>query len=87
MILTTERIPTKRLSVLQRLADDIKTFGKTELDFRSAFIWLRKKWSIKRLLCEGGGELDGHFFRPILWMKFTDPLSKNYWRPRCAHDR
>src|SRR5258705_10206340 len=49
VILTTERIPAKRLGVLQRLADDIKTFGKAELDFRAAFIWLRKQWQVKRL--------------------------------------
>jgi len=62
VILTTERIPAKRLGMLQRLADDIKTFGKTELDFRAAFIWLRKQWRVKRLLCEGGGELNGALF-------------------------
>jgi 2,5-diamino-6-(ribosylamino)-4(3H)-pyrimidinone 5'-phosphate reductase len=66
VILTTERISAKRLGVLQRLADDIKTFGKTELDFHAAFIWLRKKWRVKRLLCEGGGELDGALFQADL---------------------
>ena len=66
VILTTERIPAKRLALLQRLANDIKTFGKAELDFRAAFIWLRKKWQVKRLLCEGGGELDGALFQADL---------------------
>ena len=25
--------------------------------------WLREKWNVKRLLCEGGGELNGALFR------------------------
>ena len=66
VILTTERISAQRLGVLQRLADDIKTFGKNELDFRAAFIWLRKQWRVNRLLCEGGGELNGALFQADL---------------------
>ena len=30
---------------------------------RSALRWLRTKWGIKRLLCEGGGELNDALFR------------------------
>ena len=28
------------------------------IDFKQAFLWLRKKWQVNRLLCEGGGDLN-----------------------------
>src|SRR3954465_5854461 len=59
IVLTTERIAPSRLRTLERLADTVKPFGKTELDFEAALRWLRDKWSVKRLLCEGGGKLNG----------------------------
>ena len=63
IVLTTRRISKRRFKTLQRLATDVKAFGETEIDFRAAFAWLRKKWSVKRLLCEGGGEVNGAVFR------------------------
>ena len=63
IVLTTEQIPKRRLQALQRLASDVKTAGNGEIDFRAAFGWLREKWKVKRLLCEGGGELNGALFR------------------------
>jgi riboflavin-specific deaminase-like protein len=63
IILTTTRAGQRRLSLLQELADEVKVCGETELDFGSALRWLRKKWNVRRLLCEGGGELDDALFR------------------------
>jgi riboflavin-specific deaminase-like protein len=63
IILTTERAPSNRLKKLRTLATEVKAFGKTEIDFVAALRWLRKKWHVKRLLCEGGGELDDGLFR------------------------
>ena len=63
IILTSGRIPPRRLRTLQRLATEVKICGKKEIDFRAAFAWLRQKWSVKRLLCEGGGELNDALFR------------------------
>ncbi|MEY2466445.1 MAG: 2,5-diamino-6-(ribosylamino)-4(3H)-pyrimidinone 5-phosphate reductase, partial [Verrucomicrobiota bacterium] len=34
-----------------------------QINFAQAFRWLRKKWNVKRLLCEGGGELNDALFR------------------------
>ena len=34
-----------------------------EIDFREALQWLRQRWGVKRLLCEGGGELNDALFR------------------------
>ncbi|HZO84451.1 MAG TPA: dihydrofolate reductase family protein [Verrucomicrobiae bacterium] len=63
IVLTSKRVSKRRLQTLQRLATDVKAFGKNEIDFRAAFAWLREKWKVKRLLCEGGGELNGALFR------------------------
>ena len=41
----------------------MKICGGSEINFRAAFRWLRKKWRVKRLLCEGGGELNDALFR------------------------
>jgi riboflavin-specific deaminase-like protein len=63
IILTTGRIARSRLARLRALADEVKICGATELDFSEALAWLRKKWKVRRLLCEGGGELNGALFQ------------------------
>jgi 5-amino-6-(5-phosphoribosylamino)uracil reductase len=63
IVLTNGSISKRRLETLQKLATDVKSVGEDEIDFRAAFAWLRKKWKVKRLLCEGGGELNGALFR------------------------
>ncbi|HEU6448354.1 MAG TPA: RibD family protein [Verrucomicrobiae bacterium] len=66
IVLTTERIPKAKFKKLQAVADEVKISGKKEINFRSALIWLRKKWNVKRLLCEGGGEIHGALIRANL---------------------
>ena len=63
IILTTGRIAKSRLARLRSLADEVKICGAAELDFVEAFRWLRKKWKVRRLLCEGGGEVNGALFQ------------------------
>lgn len=63
IILTTKRASSARLAKLRSLADEVKICGDTEVDFRAALRWLRIKWRVKRLLCEGGGELNDAMFR------------------------
>ena len=63
IVLTTGRIPAKKLRQLRELADEVKIFGRREIAFRAALRWLRQKWNVKRLLCEGGGELNDSLFR------------------------
>src|SRR5205807_3157003 len=57
------RAPKHKVARLRQLADDVAAFGKDEIDFVAAFQWLRREWGVKRLLCEGGGELNGSLFR------------------------
>ena len=63
IVLTSARTPGKKLRQLQGIADEIKVFGETEIDFVAALRWLRVKWKVKRLLCEGGGALHGTMVR------------------------
>ena len=63
IILTTRRASRAKLLQLQAIADEVKICGRHEINFRAALRWLRKKWRVKRLLCEGGGELNDALFR------------------------
>lgn len=63
IILTTRRADAGRINKLRTLADAVKVCGRKEINFRAAFRWLRKQWRVKRLLCEGGGELNDAVFR------------------------
>lgn len=63
IILTSGRAPKNKIKQLQLLADEVKVFGEKDLDFAAALRWLREKWNVKRLLCEGGGEVNGALFR------------------------
>jgi 2,5-diamino-6-(ribosylamino)-4(3H)-pyrimidinone 5'-phosphate reductase len=63
IVLTTRRVPADRLKGLRAVATEVKICGAQEINFRTALRWLRKKWGIKRLLCEGGGELNDALFR------------------------
>lgn len=66
IILTTKRIPTGKLGQLRKLADEVKIFGEAEVNFSAALAWLRKHFGVRRLLCEGGGELNDALFRADL---------------------
>ena len=63
IILATGRASHANLAKLRELADEVAVFGDEHLDFRAAFVWLREKWHVKRLLCEGGGKVNGALFR------------------------
>ena len=63
IILTTERASASSLRRLRRISDVVKICGRREVNIRAALGWLRKEWNVKRLLCEGGGELNDALFR------------------------
>ena len=63
IILTTERAPAKKLEQIRKLADEVKICGRTEVNIRAALCWLHAKWNVRRLLCEGGGELNDALLR------------------------
>ncbi len=63
IILTTRAASRRRVSALEPLADEIRFCGEREIDWRGTLAWLRRKWGVRRLLCEGGGELNDALFR------------------------
>jgi riboflavin-specific deaminase-like protein len=66
VVLTTRRISRERLKIVGRLADEVKICGDTAINFSTALRWLRARWGVKRLLSEGGGELNDALFRADL---------------------
>ena len=63
ILLTSQSAPKARIKMLAPLLDDIGQFGEDGIDIISALTWLREKWHVKRLICEGGGELNDLLFR------------------------
>ena len=63
IILTTKRAAETQLAKLRSLGAVVKVCGEKEINFRAALRWLRTKWNVRRLLCEGGGELNDAMFR------------------------
>jgi 2,5-diamino-6-(ribosylamino)-4(3H)-pyrimidinone 5'-phosphate reductase len=63
IVLTTRRAPADCLAKLRAVASEVKICGAREINFHRAMGWLRARWGIRRLLCEGGGELNDALFR------------------------
>jgi riboflavin-specific deaminase-like protein len=63
ILLTTGRAQARRLAALRRQVEEVKICGFNEINFPEALRWLRKKWKVERLLCEGGGELNDALFQ------------------------
>lgn len=63
VLLMTTTAAQRIKNPLLQLADEVIGCGKTEIDFTSFFQWLRHERDVKRLLCEGGGELNDALFR------------------------
>jgi riboflavin-specific deaminase-like protein len=63
IILTTARISAGARRRLHGFGAEIKICGPKEINFRTALRWLKNKWGVQRLLCEGGGDLNAALFR------------------------
>lgn len=63
IVLTTKNASAARLKQLRPVATEVAVFGSKELDLQAALQWLRQQWKVKRLVCEGGGELNDAMFR------------------------
>jgi riboflavin-specific deaminase-like protein len=63
LVLTTAGAGKRRIDRLATVADEVHVCGEKEIDFHEALSWLRRKWKVERLLCEGGGELNAALFR------------------------
>lgn len=63
IVLTTASAGLTRIHRLQELADEVVICGQRELDFQVAVTHLYTRWGVRRLLCEGGGDLNDALFR------------------------
>ena len=63
IVLVSERATEAAIQKLKTVTEHVKSFGKDDIDLCKAFQWLRKEWGVKRLLCEGGGDLNDAIFR------------------------
>ena len=63
IVLASGQAPKSRLAKLERLANCVKVFGEKSVSLGQALGWLRREWAVKRLLCEGGGELNFELLR------------------------
>ncbi len=66
ILLTTARASERKLKRLRALADAVRICGAKEINWLATLTWLREKWGVQRLLCEGGGELNEALFRADL---------------------
>jgi riboflavin-specific deaminase-like protein len=62
IVLVSGAASQKNLRALRSVADEVQVFGDKALDFTAAMTWLRKERGVKRLLCEGGGEVNAALF-------------------------
>lgn len=63
IVLTTARAPSSRLKQLRAQNSEVRVFGQDEVDLPAALRWLKRARGVRRLLCEGGGELNDALFR------------------------
>lgn len=63
ILLTTARADKEKLEKLREVGTEVTILGERDIDFQKAVRWLHEKWNVKRLLCEGGGELNDAMFR------------------------
>jgi riboflavin-specific deaminase-like protein len=63
IVLTTGRATQRRLKLLRTLGDEVRICGPKEINFPATLRWLRRKWHVRRIVCEGGGELNDGLFR------------------------
>ena len=63
IVLATKRISRARLRKLEAAAGTLRICGANRIDFARALDFLQNEWGVKRLLCEGGGDLNDSLLR------------------------
>jgi len=66
LVLTTSKASKSYLKELAKVAGGIHVSKGAKINFTEALIWLREKWNVRNLLCEGGGEINGALFEENL---------------------
>jgi riboflavin-specific deaminase-like protein len=84
IILVTERANRACVQRLEKLGAIVHVCGQTEIDFIAALEWLRRDWKVKRLLCEGGGEINDALLRENLVDEIYLTLCPNIFGGRTS---
>jgi riboflavin-specific deaminase-like protein len=85
LIILVSRCASKaRIIRLQKLGAIVHVCGKKHVNFTEALKWLRKEWKVKRLLCEGGGEINAALVRENLVDELYLTLSPKIFGGRNA---
>jgi len=63
LVFVSGQAPAKRLAKLKTVADKVIVCGVKSVALGKALGRLRRDWNVKRLLCEGGGELNFELLR------------------------
>jgi riboflavin-specific deaminase-like protein len=66
IVLVSSRASLAARRRLRAAGARVKVCGRHEVNLRAALRWLRERWGVKRLVCEGGGELNDAMFRADL---------------------
>ena len=84
IILVSKRASKARITCLQKLGAIVHVCGEKHVNFTEALKWLRAEWNVKRLLCEGGGEINAALFREDLVDELYLTLSSKIFGGRNA---
>ena len=58
IIFVSKQAPSKHLEKLKKVANEVIVYGNKTVSLGQSLKYLSQKWNSKRLLCEGGGELN-----------------------------
>lgn len=62
IILTTSSATKKQIERLSAVADEVVVCGIQTVDWYAALGWLWERWNVRRLVCEGGAQLNASLF-------------------------
>ncbi len=66
IVLVSSRASPAARRRLRAVGAHVKVCGRAGVNLAAALRWLRARWGVKRLVCEGGGELNAAMFRADL---------------------
>lgn len=84
VVIASRAAPESALRELRRCADAVVTFGTNEVDIGAALRWLQASRGVRRLVCEGGADLNDALFRADVVDEFHVTLCPKLFGGRSA---
>ena len=63
LMAVSRRAPRSRVAGLRGVCDDVLVLGRDTVDLRALLAWLWRERGVRRMVCEGGGDLNDAMFR------------------------